>query len=170
NPTEDNQTTVETLVEEACPSSPTPIVIKKKKDKKLDFPGPTIQDYEEEVPNTSYNQMELDSEVELIPQKGKERQKSPVEQNPHKEVPYPKEGSNRHLHEPVQAVLHSVQGQRPGNAATNTPRSDERLAPPQKITQRGGNSEILQWIESTIIQTSSNTMPKRRRQPRKKPQ
>ncbi|MBW0583315.1 hypothetical protein O181_123030, partial [Austropuccinia psidii MF-1] len=29
--------------------------------------------------------MELDSEVELIPQKGKERAISPVEQNPHKE-------------------------------------------------------------------------------------
>ncbi|MBW0513162.1 hypothetical protein O181_052877 [Austropuccinia psidii MF-1] len=34
--------------------------------------------------------MELDSEVELIPQMGKEREKSPVEQNPHKEVPYSK--------------------------------------------------------------------------------
>ncbi|MBW0592414.1 hypothetical protein O181_132129, partial [Austropuccinia psidii MF-1] len=90
NPTEDNQATVERLVEETCPSSPTPIVIKKKKAKKLDFPGPTIQDSEEEAPNTPFNQMELDSEVELIPQKGKERAKSPVEQNSHKEVLHPK--------------------------------------------------------------------------------
>ena len=65
------------------------------------------------------------------------------------------EGSNRHLHEPVQAVLHSVQGQRLGNAASNTPRSDELLAHPEKIPQRGGDSEILQWMESTVIQTSN---------------
>ncbi|MBW0510749.1 hypothetical protein O181_050464 [Austropuccinia psidii MF-1] len=65
------------------------------------------------------------------------------------------EGSNRHSHEPVQAVLHSVQGQGLGNVATNPPRSDELLAHPQKIPQRGGNSEILQWMDSTIIQTSS---------------
>ncbi|MBW0499337.1 hypothetical protein O181_039052 [Austropuccinia psidii MF-1] len=65
------------------------------------------------------------------------------------------EGSNRHLYEPVQAVLHSVQGQRLGNVATNTPRSDELLEYPEKITQRGGNSEILQWMESTIIQASN---------------
>ncbi|MBW0593812.1 hypothetical protein O181_133527 [Austropuccinia psidii MF-1] len=61
------------------------------------------------------------------------------------------EGSDRHLHEPVKAVLHSVQGQGPGNVATNTPRSDDLLAHPQ----RGGNSEILQWMESTIIQASN---------------
>ncbi|MBW0460459.1 hypothetical protein O181_000174 [Austropuccinia psidii MF-1] len=65
------------------------------------------------------------------------------------------EGSNRHLHEPVQAVLHSVQGQRLGNAASNTPRSDELLAHPEKVSQRGGDSEILQWMESTVIQTSN---------------
>ncbi|MBW0571265.1 hypothetical protein O181_110980, partial [Austropuccinia psidii MF-1] len=40
--------------------------------------------------NTQSNQMEADSEVELTPKKGKEREKSPAEQNPHKEVPYPK--------------------------------------------------------------------------------
>ncbi|MBW0565871.1 hypothetical protein O181_105586 [Austropuccinia psidii MF-1] len=61
------------------------------------------------------------------------------------------EGSNRHLHDPVQAVLHNLQGQGLGNVATNTPRSDELLAHPQAIPQRGGNSDILQWIESTII-------------------
>ncbi|MBW0516509.1 hypothetical protein O181_056224 [Austropuccinia psidii MF-1] len=31
--------------------------------------------------------------------------------------------------------------------------SDELLAHPQKIPQRGRNSEILQWMESTIIQS-----------------
>ncbi|MBW0592597.1 hypothetical protein O181_132312, partial [Austropuccinia psidii MF-1] len=95
NPAEENQTTVGILVEETFPSSPTPIVIKKKKAKKLEFPGPTIQESEEEVPNNPSNQMELDSEVELIPQRGKERAKSPVEQNPHKEVPYPKGKSQK---------------------------------------------------------------------------
>ncbi|MBW0570761.1 hypothetical protein O181_110476 [Austropuccinia psidii MF-1] len=65
------------------------------------------------------------------------------------------EHSNRHLHEPLQAVLNSIHGQGLGNAATNTPRSDELLANPQKVPQRGGNSEILQWMESTIIQTST---------------
>ncbi|MBW0567620.1 hypothetical protein O181_107335 [Austropuccinia psidii MF-1] len=65
------------------------------------------------------------------------------------------EGSNRHLHEPVQAVLHGVQGQGLGNVATNPPRSDELLEHPQNIPQRGGNSKILQWMESTIIQTSN---------------
>ncbi|MBW0574510.1 hypothetical protein O181_114225 [Austropuccinia psidii MF-1] len=61
------------------------------------------------------------------------------------------EGSDRHLHEPVQALLHIVQRQGLGNAATNTPRSDELLEHPQKVPQRGGNSEILQLMESTII-------------------
>ncbi|MBW0507086.1 hypothetical protein O181_046801 [Austropuccinia psidii MF-1] len=65
------------------------------------------------------------------------------------------EGSNRHLHEQVQTVLHSVPGQGLENVATNTPRSDELLAHPQKVPQRGVNSEIPQWMESTIIQTSS---------------
>ncbi|MBW0543146.1 hypothetical protein O181_082861, partial [Austropuccinia psidii MF-1] len=95
NPTEDNQTTVERLVEEACPSSPTPIIIQKKKAKELDFPGPTIKESEEEVPNTPSNHMKLELEVELIPQKGKEREKFPVEQNPHREVPYPKGKSQK---------------------------------------------------------------------------
>ncbi|MBW0544070.1 hypothetical protein O181_083785 [Austropuccinia psidii MF-1] len=65
------------------------------------------------------------------------------------------EGSNRHLNEPVQAVLHSVQGKILGNVATNPPSSDELLAYPEKISQRGGNSEILQCMESTIIQASN---------------
>ncbi|MBW0472244.1 hypothetical protein O181_011959 [Austropuccinia psidii MF-1] len=47
------------------------------------------------------------------------------------------EGSDRHLNEPVKAVLHGVQGQILGNAAPNPPRSDELLAHPQKVPQRG---------------------------------
>ncbi|MBW0593563.1 hypothetical protein O181_133278 [Austropuccinia psidii MF-1] len=62
------------------------------------------------------------------------------------------EVSNRHLYDPVQAVLHGVQGQRLGNVATNPPRSNELLEYPEKISQIGGNSEILQWLESTINQ------------------
>ncbi|MBW0592972.1 hypothetical protein O181_132687 [Austropuccinia psidii MF-1] len=46
------------------------------------------------------------------------------------------ECSNRHLHEPVQVVLHGVQGQGLGNVGTNTPRSDEILVHPQKIAQK----------------------------------
>ncbi|MBW0591695.1 hypothetical protein O181_131410 [Austropuccinia psidii MF-1] len=65
------------------------------------------------------------------------------------------ESSNGHLHEPIQAVLHGVQGKGLGNVATNPPRSDELLENPQKIPQRGGNSEIIQWMESTILQTSN---------------
>ncbi|MBW0577675.1 hypothetical protein O181_117390 [Austropuccinia psidii MF-1] len=65
------------------------------------------------------------------------------------------EGTDIHLHEPVQTVLHSVQRQGLGNVASNTPRSDELLEHPEKVPQRGGNSEILQWMESTIIQTSN---------------
>ncbi|MBW0509815.1 hypothetical protein O181_049530 [Austropuccinia psidii MF-1] len=86
--------------------------------------------------------------------KGKERAKSPVEQNPHKEAPYPKGKSQQcpyYLNQ-IQRVLHSVQGQRLGNVATNPPKSDELLAHPERIPQRGGNHEILQWMESTIIQ------------------
>ena len=60
------------------------------------------------------------------------------------------EGSNRHLHEPIQTVPHSVKGQILGNVASNTPRIDELLAHPEKVPQRGGNSEILQWMESTV--------------------
>ncbi|MBW0504350.1 hypothetical protein O181_044065 [Austropuccinia psidii MF-1] len=40
------------------------------------------------------------------------------------------EGSNRHIPEPVKAVLHGVQGQGLGNVATNPPRSDELLEYP----------------------------------------
>ncbi|MBW0592976.1 hypothetical protein O181_132691 [Austropuccinia psidii MF-1] len=65
------------------------------------------------------------------------------------------EGSNRHLREPVQTVLHSVQRQGLGNVALNTPRSNELLENTEKAPQRGGNSEIFQWRESTLIQTSN---------------
>ncbi|MBW0556189.1 hypothetical protein O181_095904 [Austropuccinia psidii MF-1] len=56
------------------------------------------------------------------------------------------EGSNRHLHEPVQAVLHGVQGKGLVNVSTNPPRSNKLQAHLQKTPQRGGNSEILQWM------------------------
>ncbi|MBW0537065.1 hypothetical protein O181_076780 [Austropuccinia psidii MF-1] len=65
------------------------------------------------------------------------------------------EGSDRHLHEPVQTILHIVQGQGLENVSTNTPKSDELLAHPKKVPQRGGNSDIRQWMESTILQTSN---------------
>ncbi|MBW0586445.1 hypothetical protein O181_126160 [Austropuccinia psidii MF-1] len=65
------------------------------------------------------------------------------------------EGINRHLHEPIQTILHGVQGQRLGNVAPNTPRSDELLTHPQKVPHRGGDSVILQWMESTVIQASN---------------
>ncbi|MBW0472394.1 hypothetical protein O181_012109 [Austropuccinia psidii MF-1] len=65
------------------------------------------------------------------------------------------EGSNRHIHEPVQTVLHHVQGQGLGNFATDPPRRDELLVPPESVPQRGGNSKILKWMESTITQTSN---------------
>ncbi|MBW0578431.1 hypothetical protein O181_118146 [Austropuccinia psidii MF-1] len=65
------------------------------------------------------------------------------------------EGSNRHLYLPVQAVFQSIKGKRLGNFATNPPRSDNLLAYPEKIPQRRGNSEILQRMESTIIQASN---------------
>ncbi|MBW0460933.1 hypothetical protein O181_000648 [Austropuccinia psidii MF-1] len=64
-------------------------------------------------------------------------------------------GSKRNLCDPVKAVLHSLQGQGLQNVATNPPRSDEILAHPERISQRGGNSEILKWMESTIIQASN---------------
>ncbi|MBW0593186.1 hypothetical protein O181_132901 [Austropuccinia psidii MF-1] len=64
------------------------------------------------------------------------------------------EGSDRHICEPLKDVLHNLQGKRLRNVATNTSRSDEFPAHSQKTPHRGGNSEIIQWVESTIIQTS----------------
>ncbi|MBW0558772.1 hypothetical protein O181_098487 [Austropuccinia psidii MF-1] len=55
------------------------------------------------------------------------------------------EGSNRHIYDPAQ-------GQGLGDVATNPPRSVELLAYSQNIPQRGGNNEILEWMESTVIQ------------------
>ncbi|MBW0566959.1 hypothetical protein O181_106674 [Austropuccinia psidii MF-1] len=66
----------------------------------------------------------------------------------------PSEGSKEHIHEPLQTVLHCVQGQGLRNVSTNPPRSDELLEYPEKVPQRGKNIELLQWMESTIIQTS----------------
>ncbi|MBW0503823.1 hypothetical protein O181_043538 [Austropuccinia psidii MF-1] len=65
------------------------------------------------------------------------------------------EHSDRPLQGPVQAVLQCVQGQGLGNVATSPPRSDELLAHPQNVPQREVNGEMLQWMESTIIQTSN---------------
>ncbi|MBW0555834.1 hypothetical protein O181_095549 [Austropuccinia psidii MF-1] len=53
------------------------------------------------------------------------------------------EGSNRHIHEPLEGVLRSVQGQRLGNVATNPPSSDEVMTHSQKVPQEGANSKIL---------------------------
>ncbi|MBW0503989.1 hypothetical protein O181_043704 [Austropuccinia psidii MF-1] len=52
------------------------------------------------------------------------------------------QGSNRHLYEPLQAVLHSVQGHRLENVATNPPRSDELLAYPEKLVKE---EEIVRY-------------------------
>ncbi|MBW0587262.1 hypothetical protein O181_126977 [Austropuccinia psidii MF-1] len=65
------------------------------------------------------------------------------------------EGSDIHLHEPVEAVFPGVQEQILGNFATNPPRSDELLEYPESISQRWGNSEILQRMKSTILKTSN---------------
>ncbi|MBW0525786.1 hypothetical protein O181_065501 [Austropuccinia psidii MF-1] len=51
------------------------------------------------------------------------------------------EGSDTHIHEPVQTVLQILQRKEPGNSATNPPRSDELLANPEG----GGNSDNFQW-------------------------
>ncbi|MBW0566606.1 hypothetical protein O181_106321 [Austropuccinia psidii MF-1] len=85
------------------------------------------------------------------------------------------EGSNRNIYETVPTVLYSVQGQRLENFATNSPRSDKLLAYPETIPQRGGNSEILQWMKSTTVKASNQEdigipCQKRKRQARKKPQ
>ncbi|MBW0505551.1 hypothetical protein O181_045266 [Austropuccinia psidii MF-1] len=52
------------------------------------------------------------------------------------------EGLNRHLYEPVQALLHGVQGQGFGNVATNPLRSDELLAYPEKFLKE---EEIVRY-------------------------
>ncbi|MBW0516986.1 hypothetical protein O181_056701 [Austropuccinia psidii MF-1] len=59
------------------------------------------------------------------------------------------------MNEPVQEVSHIVQGERLENVATNPPRSDELLVHSQKIPKRGINCQILQWMESNIIQTTN---------------
>ncbi|MBW0574477.1 hypothetical protein O181_114192 [Austropuccinia psidii MF-1] len=74
--------------------------------------------------------------------------------NSNSDKPY-LQGSNRHLHEPIHTVLHGVQGKRLGNVVPNKLRSDELLAHPQNVPHRGGDSGILQWMESTVIQASN---------------
>ncbi|MBW0567891.1 hypothetical protein O181_107606 [Austropuccinia psidii MF-1] len=56
------------------------------------------------------------------------------------------EGSDRNINEPVQAALHSLQGEILVNVSKNPPRSEEILAHPEKVPQRGGSSEILQCM------------------------
>ncbi|MBW0570881.1 hypothetical protein O181_110596, partial [Austropuccinia psidii MF-1] len=170
NPTEDNQTTVERLVEETFPISPTTIVNKAKEAKKRGakysiqsdggglrirfdsskgeikgkIPSGTESTQGSAISKRQVPDMPMISKPELeLSMSNSNRDKSHSE------------GSNRHSYEPVQAVLHSVQVKRLGNFATNTQRSDELLEYPERIAQRGGNSEILQWMESTIIQASN---------------
>ncbi|MBW0521809.1 hypothetical protein O181_061524 [Austropuccinia psidii MF-1] len=127
---EDNQTAVKRLVEETSERSPEPVVNKKRKAKKLVFPGPTVQDSEEEFPNTPSNQMELDpaprSRIDRSKWKRKGKipsgtectQESSISQMQVPEMPIisepelelsmsnsnryksHSEGSNRHIHEP----------------------------------------------------------------------
>ncbi|MBW0523219.1 hypothetical protein O181_062934 [Austropuccinia psidii MF-1] len=122
--------------------------------------------------------MELDSEVEFIPKGGKEREKftqgSALSQRQVPEMPMisepelelsmsnsnryksHSEGSDRHLHEPVQAVLHSVEGQGLGNVSTNTPRRDEFLAHPQKIKEYHAKKREATKEEAPVASTSKS--------------
>ncbi|MBW0534056.1 hypothetical protein O181_073771, partial [Austropuccinia psidii MF-1] len=168
-----NQATVERLVEETCPSSPTPIVINKKKAKKLNFSGPTIQDSEDGAGLRSRIDSSKGKRKGNIPSGTEPTQGNSLSQRQVPEIPMiskpelelsmsnsnryksHSEGSDRHLHEPVQAVLHSVKRQGLGNFASNTPRSDELLAHPQNLPHRGGDSGILKTMESTVIQASN---------------
>ncbi|MBW0464157.1 hypothetical protein O181_003872 [Austropuccinia psidii MF-1] len=165
-------TTVERLVEEACESSPTPFFNNKIKANKLVFPGPTIQDSEDGTGLRSIIDLSKGKRKGKISSGTESTQGSAISQRQVPEMPIisepelelsmrnskryksHSEGSNRHIHEPVQTVLHHVKGQGLGNSATNPPRSDELLAHPEKVHQGGGNSEILQLMELTIIQTS----------------
>ncbi|MBW0525652.1 hypothetical protein O181_065367 [Austropuccinia psidii MF-1] len=54
------------------------------------------------------------------------------------------EGSDRHIHEPIQAILHSLQRQILGNVAKNTPRSDEILAHHQRFFKE---EEIVKYSD-----------------------
>ncbi|MBW0542152.1 hypothetical protein O181_081867 [Austropuccinia psidii MF-1] len=65
------------------------------------------------------------------------------------------EGSDRGINEPVQKVLHFLQGKILVIAATNTTRCHELLEHPPTVPIGAQNSEIPKWMESTIIQTSN---------------
>ncbi|MBW0581528.1 hypothetical protein O181_121243 [Austropuccinia psidii MF-1] len=97
NPIEENQPDFERLVEETCQISPTPVFNKKRKAKRLVLQGPPVQYSEEEDPNTPSNQMNMEAEIEIMAQKREEKERSRVEQNTHKEVPYPKGKSQKCL-------------------------------------------------------------------------
>ncbi|MBW0566607.1 hypothetical protein O181_106322 [Austropuccinia psidii MF-1] len=134
--------------------------------------------------------MELDSEVEFFPSKGKgngkisggteSTQGSALPQRQVPEIPMIFEpelelrmsnakkyesnskGSGGHLHQPVQRVLHSVQGQGQGNVATNTPRSDELLAHPQRIKEYHAQKKEETKEEAPVACTSkpqANPLP-----------
>ncbi|MBW0521460.1 hypothetical protein O181_061175 [Austropuccinia psidii MF-1] len=63
------------------------------------------------------------------------------------------EGSDRHSNDPLKEVLHSLQ-----DIGKSFHKSAKEFGTPGtswKVPQRGGNSEILQWMESTIIQASN---------------
>ncbi|MBW0518215.1 hypothetical protein O181_057930 [Austropuccinia psidii MF-1] len=127
------------MVKESCESSPTPVVNEKIKAKKSVFPGLTVQDSEEEAPNTTSNQIKLDSEVELMPKKGKERERSPVEQKPHKEGTYPKDQKDK-----------GMSCQKEGGKKSRSPSSFYQKAKSQQNSPRG-EEEHEKELEETIF-------------------
>ncbi|MBW0511214.1 hypothetical protein O181_050929 [Austropuccinia psidii MF-1] len=91
--------------------------------------------------------------------KGKRKRNNPVEQNPHKEVPYPKGKSQKCLNYEPEVELSMGNSNRYKSHSEGSDRrlhgSDELLEHPEKVPQKGGNNEILQQMESTIIQSSN---------------
>ncbi|MBW0574644.1 hypothetical protein O181_114359, partial [Austropuccinia psidii MF-1] len=160
NPTEGNQTTVERLVEETCQRSPTPVIttrrgsqysiqsdgggLRSRNDPKKGKRNGKIPSGRESTQGSTISQRQVPG-LPIISEP--ELELSMSSSNRYKSL---SECSDRHLNGPVQAVLHGVQGQRLGNFAANSPRSDELLANPENVPQRGQNIEILQWMESTI--------------------
>ncbi|MBW0507699.1 hypothetical protein O181_047414, partial [Austropuccinia psidii MF-1] len=166
NPTEANQTTVERLVEETCPSSPTPILIQKKKAKKLEFPGPTIQDSEDgaglrgridpskgkrkgKIPSGTESTQGSASSQRQVPEmpmiSEPELELSMSDSNRYKSH---KEGSYRHLNEPVQELYtvykekhwkikdHVVPCQKEGGNQGRSPSNFYQQAPTQPTSPR----------------------------------
>ncbi|MBW0594031.1 hypothetical protein O181_133746 [Austropuccinia psidii MF-1] len=69
-------------------------------------------------------------------------------ENSHSEDP------NRRLYEPVTAATQCT-WTKIGKCCHKSTKGDELLEYPETILQRGENSEILQWMEFTIIQASN---------------